>query len=368
MKQKNLIIFMPYIEGGGVEKNLFIISNYLSTRLRGILLITINKKYNHLFKNIKILTSNTNFWNNFSRRIKYLVCLIILIKAFLKNKNYVVLAFQANLYCTIICKLFGIKIIVRSNSSPSGWSRNFIKKFMYKNLLNLTDCIIVNSLDFQKEFKKLFNVKSVCIYNPLNKKEIISKSKKKINFPFFEKEENQLNIVNVARFTDQKDHLTLLKAVNLIKNKINFKLLIIGRGVNKEKMQNFIKKNSLDKRIKIINFQNNPFKYIGKSNLFILSSKFEGLPNVLLEAITLKKFVISSNCPTGPREILSSGKGGELFKIGDYKTLSRKIITFHTNKSKFQKKINFSFKSLYRFDYYHNLKKYLKVVERFTNI
>ena len=359
---------MPSIEGGGVEKNLFIISNYLSKKLEEITLITINKKYNHIFKNIKIISSNTNFWDNFSRRVKYLVCLIILIKILLKDKNYVVLAFQANLYCTIICKLFGIKIIVRSNSSPSGWSKNLIKKIIYKKLLNLTDCIIVNSFDFQKEFKKLFKVKSICIYNPLNKIEVISKSKHKLNFPFFENKNVQLNMINVARFTDQKDHLTLLKAVNLIKDKINFRLLIIGRGINKKQIKKFIDKNNLNKKVKIINFQNNPFKYIRKSNLFILSSKFEGLPNVLLEAITLKKFVISSNCPTGPREILVNGKGGELFTVGDYKSLSSKIVSYYKNKSKFQKKIKYSFKSLHRFDYYFNLQKYLQIVKRFTEV
>ena len=104
---------MPSIEGGGVEKNLFIISNYLSSKLNNIILITVSKKFNNFFKNIKIINPRANFWNNFSRRVKYLICLIILFNIFLKDKNYVVFAFQANLYCTIICKLFAIKIIVR---------------------------------------------------------------------------------------------------------------------------------------------------------------------------------------------------------------------------------------------------------------
>jgi len=366
MNKKKLIIFMPSIEGGGVEKNLFIISNYLSTKLSNVSLITVNKNFNHFFKKIKIVNPKYSFWNNFGRRIKYVVCLIILIKTFLKDKNYVVIAFQANLYCAVVCKLFGIKIILRSNSSPSGWSKNFFKKFLYKKFLKLADCIIVNSFDFQAEFKKMFNVKSVCIYNPLNKKEIISKSKNKLIFPFFENKKKCLKIINVARFTDQKDHLTLLKAINLIKDKINFKLLIIGRGVNKKMMINYIKKNNLHQIVKIINFQNNPYKYMKKSDLFVLTSKFEGLPNVLLEAITLKIFVISSNCPTGPKEILDSGKGGILFNVGDYKKLSNHILFYVKNRDKFKNKINYSFKSLHRFDYHDNLEKYLKVVKRYA--
>ena len=357
---------MPSIEGGGVEKNLFIISNYLSSKLKGVTLITASKKFNNFFKKIRIINPKSNFWDNFNRRTKYIVCLIILMKLIFRNKNYVVFAFQANLYCTIICKLFDVKIIIRSNSSPSGWSKGVVKQLLYKYLLKLTDNIIVNSLDFQKEFKKMFKVNSICIYNPLNKKEVILKSKKHLNFPFFKNNNRQLNIINVARFTDQKDHLTLLKAVNLLKNKINFKLLIVGRGVNKPKMLNFINKNGLQKKVKVINFQNNPYKYIARSNLFILTSTFEGLPNVLLEAIALKKFVISSNCPTGPREILMNGNGGELFKVGNHKALSQKIMSFYYNKKKYQKKIDVSFKSLHRFDYHLNLRKYLNTVKKFN--
>ena len=122
---------------------------------------------------------------------------------------------------------------------------------------------------------------------------------------------SKIKAINVARFTDQKDHLTLLKSIKLlVMQNIKIKLLILGYGPNKNSMLNYIKSNKLSKNVKIINFQDNPYKYIKKSNLFILSSLYEGLPNVLLEAISLKKFVISSNCPTGPKEISKNGKLG----------------------------------------------------------
>ena len=128
-----------------------------------------------------------------------------------------------------------------------------------------------------------------------------------------------MNIITVGRFTDQKDQITLLKAINLIKSKINFRLIIIGKGVEKKNLINFISENNLSKNIKIFNFMKNPFNLIRSSDLFVLTSRYEGLPNVLLEALTLKKFIISTDCPTGPKEILLNGKAGNLFKIGDYK-------------------------------------------------
>ena len=69
---------MPSIEGGGVEKNLFIISNYLSTKLKNVILITSNNKHNKLFKKIKIINPKYNIWSNFGRIIKYIVCLLLL--------------------------------------------------------------------------------------------------------------------------------------------------------------------------------------------------------------------------------------------------------------------------------------------------
>ena len=95
-----------------------------------------------------------------------------------------------------------------------------------------------------------------------------------------------------------------------------------------------------------------------KSDLVILSSIYEGLPNILLESIALNKFIISSKCPTGPKEILDNGKGGLLFEIKDFKELSKKILFYKKNKSKLQKKIDYSKLTLNRYDYDKNLKKY----------
>ena len=367
MKKKYLVIFMPSIEGGGVEKNLFIIANYFSSKDNNIKLITASKGFDQKFKNIDIIKPKLSFLKNTSRKFKYLICLLELLKLILSRKEVSVFAFQANLYCIILCKIFNIKVIIRSNSSPTGWSKNSLKKFIFKYLLGLADKVIVNSIDFKKQFKVLFNINAKCIYNPLNKSEILKYSKEPIEFPFYKKNKKSLRIITIGRFTDQKDHQTLLKSLNEIKDKINFKLLIIGRGVNKYKISNYIKENNLKNNVKILPFQNNPFKYLIMSDLFILTSKFEGLPNVLLEAAVLKKFIISTNCPTGPREILQNGEGGFLFKIGDYKDLSQKILNYHQNKKKLKVKINHNYKNLVRFDINKNLQKYYTEIKKYIH-
>ena len=364
MLNNNLIFFMPHMIGGGVEKNLYIIANNFAKKIKNTYLITSSSNFNNNFKNIRIINPKLKIWNKFGAYFKYFICLLILVREILNKKNPVVFAFQANIYCIFVCKLMNVKIIIRSNSSPSGWTQNTFKNYIFKKNFLKADKIIVNSLEFQKEFKKKFNIKTTCIYNPLNKIEIISKSKEKIDLNFFKKKK-KLKILNIGRFTDQKDHLTLLRSIKILKEKYNLKfvLVIMGRGKNEKNIKNFINKNNLNQTVKVIGFKKNPYKYIKNCDLFVLSSRFEGLPNVLLEAITLKKFVISSNCPTGPNEILSHGKGGLLFQTENENDLVKKIIFYCNNKKKLNKKINFAYNNLNRFDYNKNLKKYFEIVK-----
>jgi len=366
--KKKLVIFMPSMEGGGVEKNIIIISNYLAKYIKNIQLITFNQKFNNFFdKKIKIINYSKKKNDAKSKYYKYFFCLLLLIKSFFQNKDTYIFAFQANIYCIILAIIFRKKIITRSNSSPSGWNKNVFKNFLFKILLKYPTKVIVNSKSFKKEIDKKFKINSKMIYNPLNKKEIISKSKVKIKKNFFN-QTKQLKIINVARFTDQKDHITLLKAFHIVSKKIPTKLLLIGYGKNRTEIKNYIKLNRLNKKVKILNFAFNPYKYIKNSDLFILTSLYEGLPNVLLESIALKKYVISSNCPTGPSEILENNKYGSLFPLKNYQKLSEMIIDFYFNKKKYYTKITKAFESLDRFDEIKNCKLYLVEVKKLIGI
>tara|TARA_B100000795_G_C22797653_1_gene440199 strand:+ start:792 stop:1895 length:1104 start_codon:yes stop_codon:yes gene_type:complete len=360
--KKKLVLFMPSLEGGGVEKNFFLIANFFVKKLDNISIITISKKYKYKFdKRISFISTKYSFWDNFGRITKYIISLHLLFIEYLNNKNLTVFCFQGNVLCIIFCKIFNIKIVIRPNSSPSGWSQNPLKKFFFSYILRLADIIIVNSIEFKKELKMKLNIDAKCIYNPLNYKEIKKLSGKKIENLFFKND--NLKIISVGRLADQKDQITILKAVNYLKNITNISLLIIGEGNKENKLIKYIHSNNLEKIVKIKKHTKNPFPYIRSSDIFILSSLFEGLPNVLLEAITLNCFVISTDCPTGPSEILDNGKGGILFKTSNYIDLANKILTFIANKKKYKKKLKFAHKRLHRFDYDLNLNKYFNTVD-----
>jgi glycosyltransferase involved in cell wall biosynthesis len=363
--QKKLIIFIPSIEDGGVEKNLFIISNYLSTKINNIELITCNNNYKNKFSTkINIISPNNNFFWEKKRIIKYLLCLIILFyRIIINNRKVLILAFQANIYAILIAKILNVKIITRSNSSPSGWSKDYLKNLLFTFLLKKADKIIVNSLEFQKEFYSKFKIHTICIYNPFDKKLIDNKFTKKIKNNFFNN--NNLRIINVGRLTKQKDQITILKSLKLINSRLNARLLIIGKGIEYKSLNEYIKNNNLYSNVKLLGYTTNPFPYIRSSDIVVLTSKFEGLPNVLLEAQYLKKYIISTSCPTGPREILSNGKYGSLIKIGDYKDLAKKINNYYKNKIKINKMILRGFKAMNRFDYETNCKKYFQLINNY---
>ena len=366
--KKKLVIFMPAMEGGGVEKNIIIISNYLANYIKNIELITYDTKFNKYFdKRIKIINFVKSSKIKSSKYYKYFICLLLLVRSFFQKKETFIFAFQANIYCIILSIIFGKNIITRSNSSPSGWSKNYLKKLIFLILLKYPKNIIVNSKAFKKELDKKFKVNSKMIYNPLNKNEVIEKSKKKLKFSFF-RSNKTLKIINVSRFTDQKDHITLLRAFLIISKQVSAKLLLIGYGSNKNKILNFIKINNLEKKVKIMDFSFNPYKYIYRSDLFILTSLYEGLPNVLLETMSLKKYIISSECPTGPSEILENGKYGSLFPVKDYRKLSNLVINFSKNRKKYNHKIVMAYKSLDRFDKEKNCKSYLLEVQKLMKI
>jgi len=363
---KELVVFVPSIEDGGVEKNLFLITNYITNKGIRTNIITANLDKKKYFNNrVNFISPKNNFLNKKNRFYKTIFCFYLLFKFFLKNKNFLILSFQANIYAIFFAVFFRLGIITRSNTAPRGWSSNFLKRLIFRIFFKYPLKIIVNSNEFKKKIDKEFKVKSLCIYNPFDDQILKKKSKIKIKLNFFNN--NCYKFINIGRMTDQKDQLLMLKAFNKVKNKINFRLLILGKGKNKKILENYIMQHNLSKKIMLIGYKQNPYPYLKKANAFILSSRFEGLPNVLLEAQYLKKIIISTQCPTGPKEILLNGKAGFLFDVGSVKQLENKIlfVVDKNNSRIIKKKIFTGFQSMNRFDFNKNINKYFHLVKNY---
>ncbi len=330
--KKEIIFFCPSIEEGGVEKNLYLTSSRISQKFRTSL-ITANRNKKKMFnKKINFISTTILNFNNSTRIIKSICCLFLLLKYNLKIKNKVIIiSYESNIFAIIVAKILKFPIVVRSNASPTGYLNSKFKKYFFKFFFQLADVVLVNSTEFKSKIDRILNIKSKLIYNSILNKSLLKKlSNKKISNLNISKKTYKL--IMIGRLVDQKDHLTTLKALNLLKKKINFFLLIIGKGDLKNKLQEYCKNNEINNQVKFLGFKNNIYPYLKWCDALILSSIYEGSPNVIIEAISMNRTVISSNCPTGPKEILNNGKSGFLFKTSDYKDLANQIYKSYFNK------------------------------------
>lgn len=226
-------------------------------------------------------------------------------------------------------KLKNSKNILWIHSSVENWKKKKSRIKKYVNKIENYDkiiCICKEMMEDLKILNKKLQSKLDYIYNPINEERIIKLSKKE-----FSKEELEFSkkkyLLMVSRLdTIPKDFETLIKGFEIAKEKgYNGELYILGDGPDRQKVEKFIKNSKNSKEIKLLGSKINPYNWIKNADKLILSSRYEGLPTILLEGILLKKRCISSNCKTGPKEILANNRG-KLFEIGDFIALSNCIL------------------------------------------
>ncbi len=140
-------------------------------------------------------------------------------------------------------------------------------------------------------------------------------------------------VIAMGRLVRQKGFDTLIKAFSLVIPKMDAQLIILGKGPERESMEEMVKDLGLIDKVFFAGFQNNPYKFLSRADVFVLSSNYEGLPMVILEAMACGIIVISTDCRSGPREILQDGKFGFLVPVGDEQALSKGIVTLLKDRS-----------------------------------
>jgi len=138
-------------------------------------------------------------------------------------------------------------------------------------------------------------------------------------------------LVTIGRLIDQKDHVTLLEAFAQVHEKTDVRLIIIGEGPKRQELEQIARDLAVSQRVCFAGWQSNPFALMKQSNVFVLSSRFEGFGNVIVEAMACGLPVVSTDCPSGPREILKEGEAGILVPVGDRNALAQAIITLLTD-------------------------------------
>ncbi len=133
-------------------------------------------------------------------------------------------------------------------------------------------------------------------------------------------------VLGVGRLNQQKNFANLIKAFSLVRQQLKAHLVILGEGEEHKMLEALVKKLNLEADVLLPGFVNNPYAYMAKASVFVLSSKWEGFGNVLVEAMSCGTTVVSTDCPSGPQEILAEGKYGMLVPVQDSVALAKAII------------------------------------------
>lgn len=326
------------LETGGAERLLVDIVNTLYE----------TKEYEiHILTKLK---SNSYFFNLIKDKIKYDFLLEKKSEGFfsktrdsiIKKINFkkfsekvdIIIDFLDGDFCSYIKDIKYKKKIVWLHSSYKNLlirKKNMDEKLKYYDkILVIADDMEKELLEARKDLKNIYKVDNFVDYQEIDKK---LNEDLKVNFDF-----NQKYFLTVCRLNEeQKDLKTLIEAFSLYKG--DEKLVIAGDGPDRKILEDLcIEKNIKDKVI-FLGMISNPFIFMKNSQAFILSSKVEGFGLVLVEALYCATKVISSNCPTGPSQILLNGEAGELFEVSNVAELLNKLEIIHNkeyNKAKIE--------------------------------
>ncbi len=250
-----------------------------------------------------------------------------------KNKPDVVIGAGIGAQILILAKLFykHFNCVIRlENALSDTLGEHGTHAFIFKHFLRKADIFICVSDGVRTDTisinPKLKN-NSCTIYNPIFEQEIIDKSLEPVAHNFFGTPSNLLPVVlHAGRFEGVKNYSLLIASFREALKHTDLRLILLGTGPEEEKYKKLVNDLDIKDKVSFEGFQSNPYGYMKRADLFVLSSNFEGLPTVLVEAMGCGTNVVSTNAPGGTSEILDNGKYGTLTPVGDYKALAKGII------------------------------------------
>ncbi|CAA6804571.1 MAG: Alpha-1,4-N-acetylgalactosamine transferase PglJ (EC [uncultured Sulfurovum sp.] len=312
MCKKHLSILIYSLAGGGAERVVSILLDELKVDYEITLVLMCDKIDYEIPKDIKmVFLENSNPYEHGIKKLFKLPLLAWRYKKLCESHNVdISLALMSRpSYIAILSKIFGNKVknIISERTTPSMMygKKNIlskVNKFLIKKLYPKADWIIANAEGNRLDLINNFAInpqKISTIPNLFDLKKIAMLSTTPVDDIDF----TPFTFVTVGRLDQGKNHKLMINAFAKLEN-TSSQLLILGEGSEREALQVQIEALGLSKRVVLLGFDNNPYKYFSKSDVFVFSSNYEGFPNVIVEALACNLPVISTDCKSGPREIL----------------------------------------------------------------
>lgn len=286
-----------------------------------------------------------------------------------------------NVFAMIAKIISGVstKVILTDHNHFFGLARNarslyrkFFGLFILPHLMRifypLSDVVICASEGVAESILDVVKIpdKVKVIYYPVAIDIIQNLSLEPVDYPWFLHSEIPV-VLAAGRLINQKDFPTLLHAFKLVIQVKPARLIILGEGKDRGKLEKLTGSLGISDYVAFLGFQINPFKYMSKASVFVLSSLHEGFGNVLVEAMACGTPVISTDCKSGPNEIIENGKSGILVPVRDYKALSKAIIRVLSDSSLRQRFSEEGIKKVGYFSVEKNIKQYQEVFSNLMN-
>lgn len=312
-----MMFYVATLHGGGAERVMVNLANEFSEKKNDVYLVTdyiFDDEY-EIQKDVKrqILKN----YNGKSRIAKNLVQICSLRKLIKNIRPNVIISFlpENNIRAHFANININVKHVVSLRNSPKKVFSSSASGKLVQYVFKKADTIIVQTDDAKRWIEQNLHRKANIIMNQVDES-------------FFKIKRNEKNnIIAVGKFLPQKNHALLIHAFSIIADQINENLIIYGEGKLREKYQSLIHELNMDSRIFLPGFSDNMQEIYAECKLFVLSSDYEGMPNVLLEAMAAGTPCISTNCPCGgPKMIIKDGINGCLVECNDSLALAETIL------------------------------------------
>lgn len=330
---KKIAVFLTDLDGGGAERVMLNFANGFVERGFSIDLILVNLMGPYLSKvnpDIKIIQLNSN---------RLILCVPELI-SYLKREQPEILITaleDTNLIAILARSVANVStrviVTVHNNLSQEAKYLKSLKRrivpYLIKWIYPLANVVIAVSQGVAKDLESLgIELDKIrVVYNPIITPDFDSLAQALPEHLWFDEKGSPI-ILGVGRLEPQKDFETLIRAYSLVRKQRPARLMILGQGGQHGKLTALCRELELgEDDVTFPGFVENPFSYMAKASVCVLSSAWEGFGNVLVESMGVGIPVVSTDCPSGPSEILENGKYGQLAPVGDAQALAQAILS-----------------------------------------
>lgn len=324
----HLAIFLPSLRGGGAERVMMALANAFAADGHRVDLVLASAQGPYLKEvapGVRVIDLN---------RKRVLGALWPLISYFRRERPDVMLSAPAHanvvaLLARAISRTKSRLIVSERNSITQGLGsgRDRILPWLMRRLYPSADMVVCVSRGVEEEIAALGvpRHKLCTIYNPIDFEKIREGMSAPLDHPWLTRRDMPV-LLAVGRLAPQKDYPTLLRGFARLLQDRQARLVILGEGQERSGLEKLCRDLNIVSDVEFAGFQPNPFAWMAACDLFVLSSAWEGLPNALLQAMACGAPVVSTDCRTGPDEILEHGKWGRLVPVGDAPGLADAMI------------------------------------------